>query len=445
VCGQYLDSVVPAIFKAMESAPAEARESYIERLGRLVGIARQLIRPYLEPLFDLFVADPLASQHQQKVLIGLIEVLAESLNGDFGPHIQKVISFLISTIDGNVSKSDQLILEVLQALRILAPSLEGYLLLIMPRLILLLDVAVISENVVIRSLQTIGSIVTVVNSSNFMSRLILVLVRLLQSTKSSILQISVVDLVCVLMEQLQDDFSLFIPTINMALKRAGVRKHNKYEQYSKYLYSGRQIPTEKQQSQFITQNESNASNKQQQQQPYNGNDGTQLYVDISHLRNAWTTQHILSDDNWLEWLAKFTIELLNQSPSPALRACASLALSNPGLRFELFNPAFVSCWVCLPIEYQQEMFLSLQEVASKPSVPLEILQTILSLAGFMERDEKQIPIDIKHLAEYASRCHSLAKELHYKEAEWSLENNYDVIEKLIDLNQNMDLHDSAIG
>ncbi|KAJ2781003.1 phosphatidylinositol kinase- protein kinase tor1 [Coemansia interrupta] len=239
--------------------------------------------------------------------------------------------------------------------------------------------------------------VSTVNSNNFMSRLVLVLVRLLQSTKSSRLQTSVVDLVCVLMEQLQDDFTMFIPTINMALKRAGIKNHTKYEQYSKYLFSGRPIPADTQQSQLIIPGNSTISNKYQQ--TYSSTDGAQLEFDISHLRNAWTTQHILSDDNWNEWLAKFTIELLNQSPSPALRACASLALSNPGL----------------------------------------------SLAGFMERDEKQIPIDLKHLAEYASRCHSLAKELHYKEAEWILDNNYDVIEKLIDLNQNMDLHDSAIG
>ncbi|KAJ2357814.1 phosphatidylinositol kinase- protein kinase tor1, partial [Coemansia sp. RSA 2611] len=63
----------------------------------------------------------------------------------------------------------------------------------------------------------------------------------------------------------------------------------------------------------------------------------------------------------------------------------------------------------------------------------------------MERDEKQIPIDLKRLGDYADRCHALAKELHYKEAEWTLEKNYETIEKLIELNQNLDLHDSAIG
>ncbi|KAJ1814237.1 phosphatidylinositol kinase- protein kinase tor1, partial [Coemansia sp. RSA 2675] len=63
----------------------------------------------------------------------------------------------------------------------------------------------------------------------------------------------------------------------------------------------------------------------------------------------------------------------------------------------------------------------------------------------MERDEKQIQIDLKLLGDYAERCHALAKELHYKEAEWTLEKNYETIEKLIELNQNLDLPDSAVG
>ncbi|KAJ1787156.1 phosphatidylinositol kinase- protein kinase tor1, partial [Coemansia sp. RSA 2399] len=154
---------------------------------------------------------------------------------------------------------------------------------------------------------------------------------------------------------------------------------------------------------------------------------------------------MVSRDDWIGWLNRFSVELLQQSPSPSLRACAPLATKNPGICGDLFNTAFVSCWTELPGQYQQEIISSLQKVASNRDIPSDILQTILNLAGYMERDEKQIPIDLKLLGEYADRCHALAKELHYKEAEWTLEKNYETIEKLIELNQNLDLHDSAIG
>ncbi|KAJ1818555.1 phosphatidylinositol kinase- protein kinase tor1, partial [Coemansia sp. RSA 2599] len=442
VCGQYLDSVVPAILRAMKAAPPEAAESYIERLGRLVGIARQLIRPYLEPLFELFDSEAIIGEQQQNVLIGLIEVLAEALSGDFGPHIATVLPFLIAVIDRDVSQSHQPTLNALHALRILSPSLEGYLFLIMPRLILLLDFSTTSMGVVSKALESIGSIVASVNCSSFASRLVLTLVRLLQSAPTQALQTGIIDTLCILMEQLQDEFTLFMPTINAAMKKRGVADHAKYERYSRLLFSGRLIPKETQRVQPLLQGESTQPDVPLGQ---SGIGGPKLYVDANQLRNAWSTQQRVANNDWVGWLDNFAVELLRQSPSPALRATCALASNHPKLRSELFNAAFVSCWTELPGQYQQEVISSLQEVASKPGVSSDILQTILSLAGFMERDEKQIPIDLRLLGEYADRCHALAKELHYKEAEWTLEKGYDTIEKLIELNQNLDLHDSAIG
>lgn len=49
-------------------------------------------------------------------------------------------------------------------------------------------------------------------------------------------------------------------------------------------------------------------------------------------------------EDWIEWLSKFSLALLKESPSPALRACISLANDYHPLVKELFNAAFVSCW-----------------------------------------------------------------------------------------------------
>ncbi|KAI7830142.1 armadillo-type protein [Kickxella alabastrina] len=415
VCGQYLESVVPAILRAMAAAPPDSANSYIERLSRLVGIARQLIRPYLEPLFALFDADAIISEQQQKVLIGLIEVLAESLSGDFGPHIAKVLPFLIAVIDRDI------------------PSLEGYLYLIMPQLIALLELAMTPLGVVEQALECMATIVAAVNCNSFASRIVLKLVQLLRSAPTPTLQTAVIDTMCVLMEQLQGDFA--------SMKARGVADHAKYKRYSRLLFLGQLIPRDPQRVQSLMQGTCRRSMR-----PRAGRDSApKLFVDVVQLRRAWSTTQRLSKGDWITWLNNFAVELLRQSPSPALRACTKVALSQPRLSSELFNAAFVSCWTELPGQYQQEVISSLQEVASHSDVPSEILQTILSLAGYMERDEKQIPIDLKLLGEYADRCHALAKELHYKEAEWTLENGYGTIEKLIELNQDLDLHDSAVG
>ncbi|KAJ2597973.1 phosphatidylinositol kinase- protein kinase tor1 [Coemansia sp. RSA 1721] len=446
ICGKYLDSVVPAILRAMKAAPPEAAESYIERLGRLVGIARQLIRPYLEPLFELFDSETIISEQRQNVLISLVEVMVEALSGNLGHNTNKIVSFLISVLDRDLSKTRRQALNAIHALQILSPSLDNYIFLIIPRLVALLDPETLPMTVVIKSLEAIGSIVSSVCCKSFASRIINVLVRLLQTTSDLDLQTSIIDMLCIMMEQLQDEFTLFMPTVNAIMKKRGLADNPKYERYSRLLFTGKLEPMQKQRVQPLLQGESSQKDSLLGAIAF---EIPQLNVDANQLRNSWIIQQQQqqqgSSINMMRWLDNFTIELISQSPSPAIRACKELAQSNQSLRSKLFNAAFVSCWTVLSVEYQKEVFDSLQEVAAQIDVPADILQTILSLAGFMERDGKVTPINLKLLGQYADRCHALAKELHYKEEEWTMEGDYDTITQLIQLNQSLDLHDSAIG
>jgi len=47
-------------------------------------------------------------------------------------------------------------------------------------------------------------------------------------------------------------------------------------------------------------------------------------------------------------MRRFAVELLRESPSPALRSCAALAQVYHPLARELFNAAFVSCYQVRP-------------------------------------------------------------------------------------------------
>ncbi|KAJ2641070.1 phosphatidylinositol kinase- protein kinase tor1, partial [Coemansia sp. RSA 1694] len=213
VCSGYVEGIVPAMLRAMELSPVSHADFYIENLGRLVSIARQQLRPFIEPLFDLFKSDEPISDRRQSALVGLIEVLSESLSGDLGAHISTVLPFLVTAIDQDTTESRQLTDRSLHALRILSPSLEGYLFLIMPRLISLLDLAITPINVAESTLLCISSIVTAVNCNGFASRIVIKLVQLLQCSPTQKLQAEVMEVLCTMMEQLQDEFTLFMPTI----------------------------------------------------------------------------------------------------------------------------------------------------------------------------------------------------------------------------------------
>ncbi|KAJ1812906.1 phosphatidylinositol kinase- protein kinase tor1, partial [Coemansia sp. RSA 2675] len=391
-CAPYLGRIVPAVLRAMEMAPPGQADFYVENLGRLVCMSRQLIRPFLEKMFDLFDPDAHASDRLQSSLVGLIEVLAEALSGDLGSHISTVLPFLVSVIDRDASEMRQVTDRTLHALRILSPSLEGYLFLVMPRLLSLLDLATTPINVTESTLACISSIVSAVNCNSFASRMVLKLVELLQCSPTPQFQTAVVDVFCTLMEQLQDEFTLFMPMISLTMKRRGIFDHAKYERYSRLLFSGRLIPKD---TLRVPPLLSGDTTKAETGLSMVNTDGmTKQYVNATVLRRAWTVSQSMSKGEWAGWLSKFSNELVRQSPSAALRACSGLASKHPKLCKELFNAAFVSCWTELPGQYQQEIVSSLQEVASKPDVPPDVLQTILGLAGYMERDEKQIQIDL---------------------------------------------------
>ncbi|KAJ2715121.1 phosphatidylinositol kinase- protein kinase tor1, partial [Coemansia spiralis] len=439
----YIERLLQALLAAMELAPDADNNSvvfYIKRLHQLVETAQQLIRPHLAALCQLFAADALGSIQQQNESIELLKALAEALVGDFGPHVSTVLPYLLAVMDRDDSDARWPTRNALAALQVLSPSLEGYLFLVMPRLITLLDPAQHPRAIVAASLVCISALVMAVNCSSFASRIVLTLVRLLQSVPTPELQTAVIDVLCTLMEQLQDEFTLFMPTIEAAMRKRGALGHARYERNARLLFSGRLIPKEPPRAAPQSLSEAVVAAT-----PAQGADAEKQDMNVVQLRRAWSAKQQTSKDGWMRWLRDLTCELLEQSPSNSLRACSSLAGRHARLGRNLFNAAFVSCWAQLTGGQQQEIIASLQGVAANREVPAEILQAILGLAEYMERDEKQIPIDLKLLGDYADRCHALAKELHYKEAEWTLEKNYETITKLIELNQNLDLQDSAVG
>ena len=108
-------------------------------------------------------------------------------------------------------------------------------------------------------------------------------------------------------------------------------------------------------------------------------------INQEKLRKAWEAGQRSTKDDWNEWMRRFSVELLRESPAPALRACSALAQVYQPLARELFNAAFVSCWTELDGEgYQEYLVRSLETVFSSPETPPEILQALLNLAEFME-------------------------------------------------------------
>ena len=63
----------------------------------------------------------------------------------------------------------------------------------------------------------------------------------------------------------------------------------------------------------------------------------------------------------------------------------------------------------------------------------------------MEHDDKALPIDIRVLGREAGRCHAWAKALHYKELEFLQDQSSAAVEALIQINNQLQQYDAAIG
>lgn len=186
------------------------------------------------------------------------------------------------------------------------------------------------------------------------------------------------------------------------------------------------------------------SSQSRSQQPPRSRAGSPM-LDYSALAQAWDTSRCTTKADWAEWTRKLSLVLLAESPSLALRSCAAASKAHTPLARELFNAAFISCWSELTYELQMDLTGALEIALSSSTIPPEILQILLDLAEFMEHNEKPLPIDIKVLASLAMKCRAYAKALYYKETEYRRGVTTALVEDIISINYQLQLHEAAQG
>jgi hypothetical protein len=144
-------------------------------------------------------------------------------------------------------------------------------------------------------------------------------------------------------------------------------------------------------------------------------------------------------------MRRVSVELLRQSPSPALRPCKELASHQPLAR-ELFNAAFVAVWPELTADVEDKVVQAIETALRSPTLPPAILHVLLNLAEFMDHDDSPLRDDlVPLLGKLAEDSHVFAKALHYKELEIRKTPSSDRVEELIKINNKLNQQDAAMG
>ena len=74
----------------------------------------------------------------------------------------------------------------------------------------------------------------------------------------------------------------------------------------------------------------------------------------------------------------------------------------PAMARDLFPAGFVSCWSELDEGMQEALIRSLEAALASPSIPKDIVTTLLNLAEFMEHDEKSLPLGYQVRASFGT-------------------------------------------
>ncbi|XP_076915399.1 serine/threonine-protein kinase TOR-like [Bidens hawaiensis] len=462
-CVPYLPKVLPDFFHTIRTCDDSLKEFITWKLGTLVSIVRQHIRKYLPELLSLiselwssFSLPASKRPVHGPPILHLVEQLCLALNDEFRRYLPVILPGCIQVLsDAERCNDYTYVRDILRTLEVFGGTLDEHMHLLLPALIRLFKVDA-SVDIRRSAIKTLIRLIPRVQVTGHISALVHHL-KLVLDGKNDELRKDAVDALCCLAHALGEDFTIFIPSIHKLFLKHRLR-HKEFEEIEGRLQrhgplalgsvaaqkSIRQPPVEVISDPLSDMDNDPYEDVHKQLKFHKVNDG--------RLRAAGEASQRSTKEDWAEWMRHFSIELLKESPSPALRTCARLAQLQPFVGRELFAAGFVSCWSQLHESSQKALVRSLEMAFSSPNIPPEILATLLNLAEFMEHDEKPLPIDIRLLGALAEKCRAFAKALHYKEMEFegALTKKMDanpvaVVEALIHINNQLHQHEAAVG
>ncbi|XP_010245613.1 PREDICTED: serine/threonine-protein kinase TOR isoform X2 [Nelumbo nucifera] len=465
-CVPYLPKVLPDLFHTVRTCEDGLKEFITWKLGTLVSIIRQHVRKYLPALLslisELWSSFSLPATNRPvhgSPILHLVEQLCLALNDEFRTYLPVILPCCIQVLtDAERCNDYTYVHDILHTLEVFGGTLDEHMHLLLPALIRLFKVDA-SVDIRRAAIKTLTRLIPSVQVTGHVSSLVHHL-KLVLDGKNDELRKDAVDAFCVLAHSLGEDFTIFIPSIQKLLVKYRLR-HKEFEEIEGHLQRREPLLMGSISSQKLTRRVPveviSDPLDDVENDPYE--EGGEMHkqlrnhqVNDGRLRTAGEASQRSTKEDWAEWMRHFSIELLKESPSPALRTCARLAQLQPFVGRELFAAGFVSCWAQLNESSQQQLVRSLEMAFSSPNIPPEILATLLNLAEFMEHDEKHLPIDIRLLGALAEKCRAFAKALHYKEMEFEGAhskkmdaNPVAVVEALIHINNQLHQHEAAVG
>lgn len=346
-CVSFLGKIIPAFLAVIRSSPSNRLESYFNQLAILVTIVRQHIRNYLPDIVTVLQEYWNVSPSLQATILQLVEAISRSLEGEFKIYLAGLLPLMLGVLEKDTTTRRQPSERVLHAFLVFGSSSEEYMHLIIPVIVNVFEKPQQPAFIRRAAIETVGKISRQVNLNDYASKIIHPLARILAGNDSS-LRLAALDTLCALIYQLGKDYLHFAGTINKVLSAHQIQ-HTQYELLVSKLQKGEVLPQDL--------SAEDRYHDQIDEAPFTDISNKKLDSNPVHLKASWDTTGKSTKEDWQEWMRRFSVTVLMESPNHALRACASLASAYPPLARELFNSAFVSCWGDLFEPYQVRLMI----------------------------------------------------------------------------------------
>ncbi|CAI7993434.1 Serine/threonine-protein kinase tor, partial [Geodia barretti] len=376
----YLPQVMPPFLHALCSCISTCGSTCSSSSPRSSQSSNNNARDYIRTSSSSFIREFWTTEHQhlQNTIILLIEKIVAGMGDELKIYIPRMVEPVLKLFLQDQSKMKISTQKMLAALQLCGASLDDYLHLLIPPIVKVFETDTNPTDVRRTALETIEKLSQTVNFSDYASQIIHSIVVVLDT--SSELRPVAMDALCSLMTQLGQRYKIFIPMVKKVMTK------NKYNYTNYELLLVRLLRDEPLSPEDDVDRQLKAGKSKSVEDDSAEIEAASFKkfpLEPNALTRAWSSVGRVSKEDWVEWLRRLGVELLKESPSPSLRSCWALAQAYNALARELFNAAFVSCWM----ELRRPTGHDLRQALTHQTIP-EITQTILNLAEFMEHCEE---------------------------------------------------------
>mmetsp|Transcript_7922 Transcript_7922/g.11928 ORF Transcript_7922/g.11928 Transcript_7922/m.11928 type:complete len:2546 (+) Transcript_7922:104-7741(+) len=495
-CVSFLPQTIPLFIQVIENSDPNSREAYFGQLNALVRIVKSQISQFNEEIVKLIAR--FWKEKFQESILNLLEDLSFALGEKLNEHLPYLVPNILDILRTITTHSPRKSVRLLQTIEILARNgnLNTFFASIISSLTSIFEQPKASRKVIEKVIGVLKILCASKQVSDCANRILHPFSRLVTRVPS--VQEHVMDAVCTLISTLGISFLTYASLVTTIVKNSreireklvlhkyrvtvsillrqleSQRKENllmsgvkvvnndsfldeinaitqgldavvrpgkfvsfRYAEWKKSMNGTRNGGYDKKRS-------SGSNSSGDRKSPNADRKQHTLKINQDNLRQAWNATKRHRREDWKAWIRGFAIELLKESPSPALRACSELARKYRPLARKLFNPAFVSCWIALDDKEQDQLVYHLELAFKAVNIPPNVVQLLLNLVEFMEKQDKSLLINDRLLADLAERFHTYAKALHYRELEFQTSPT-SAIEQLISINNHLQEPQSAQG